>query len=166
MEEKKTMNQLMSEIKEQTKKQKSASRVDEINVMKTMLNDPDFSVSEYHKSKGYLGKKCPREEAVKFISSIAVSLTGIDSKSATIAANNYEFTKKDAIFLLDNSKSFMQTYLDTGRKLPIVQDSKIEASIMTRDIESKEKATPGGRVTVPAYTKVVCRSRNPKYNTK
>ena len=161
-----TMKELMKEIKEVTKKQKSASKVDEIRVMRTMLNDPDFTVSVFDKNKGLIGTRCPREEAVKFASSICTSITGIDSKSANELAANYEFTKKDAIFMIENSRDFTSTYLETGRKYCLVQDKDMQASIFTKPIDSKEKQIPGTdkSITVPSYTKLICRSKNPKYN--
>lgn len=169
MEEKVTMESLMAEIKETTKKQKSASRVDEIRVMRTMLNDPDFSISIYDRNKGYIGKRCPREEAVKFSANISSAITGLDMKSAMELANNYEFTKRDANFLLENNRDFTQTYLATGRKLPIVQSEDSEASILYRNVDAKEKCIPssdGSKQTtmVPAFKKVICKSKSPKYN--
>src|SRR5574344_569076 len=122
-----TMNSLMAEIREITKKQKAASRVDEIRVMKTMLNDPDFTVSIYDHNKGLIGQRSPREEAVKFISTVTSDMTGLDTKTAMDLGNKYEFTKKDAMFMLDMSKDFTTTYLSTGRKLPVVQGPDSEA---------------------------------------
>ncbi len=164
------MNDLMNEIREITKKQKAASRVDEIRVMRTMINDPNFSISVYDKNKGLIGSRCPREEAVKFAAGISSAITGLDNKSATELANNYEFSKKDASFLVENSKDFMQTYLQTGRKLPIIQGVDSEASIFYRPIEAKEKIVPNGNekksTLVPSYNKVICRSKCPKYVSK
>lgn len=169
MEDVRTMEELMAEIREITQKQKSSSRVDEIRVMRTMLNDPSFSVSVYDKNKGYIGTRCPREEAVKFAANLSSGITGLDTKSATALAENYEFSKRDAIFLIENGRDFMKTYLSTGRKLPIIQDTNAEASIFYRPTASKEKVVPtsdGGKQTtaVPGYNKVVCRSKSPKYN--
>lgn len=169
MEETKSMNELMSEIREVTQKQKSASRVDEIRVMRTMLNDPSFSVSIYDKNKGYIGTRCPRDEAVKFAANISSGITGLDNKSASELAQGYEFTKRDAIFLIENGRDFVKTYLSTGRKFPIIQAENAEASLFYRPTESKEKVVPtadgGKQVTpVPGYNKVVCRSKSPKYN--
>lgn len=169
MEERQTMEQLMSEIREVTKKQKSASRVDEIRVMRTMLNDPDFSVSIYDKNKGYIGTRCPREEAVKFITNVSSTITGLDMKSTQELANSYEFTKRDATFLIENGRDFTTTYLSTGRKLPIVQSEKSEASLLLRHVEQREKNVPNtnnnGITQVPAFDKVICKSKSPKYNT-
>lgn len=74
-----SMENLMAEIREVTKKQKASSRVDEIKVMKTMLNDPNFSISVYDKNKGYIGTRCPREEAVKFAANLSSAITGLDT---------------------------------------------------------------------------------------
>ena len=166
MEETQSMKELMEEIRETTKKQKSSSRVDEIRVMRTMLNDPDFSVSIYDKNKGYVGKRCPREEACKFITNVASTITGLDMKSTGELANNYEFTKKDAIFLIENGRDFNQTYLSTGRKLPIIQSETSEAAIFIRHIDEKEKNVPNGKgvTIVSSFDKVICRSKSAKYN--
>ena len=93
------VKKLMGEIQEVTAKQKAASRVDEIRVMKAMLNDPNFKVSIYDKNKGLVGTRCPREEATKFVASTTSAITGLDQAQATELANNYEFSKKDATFL-------------------------------------------------------------------
>jgi len=170
------MKELMNEIREVTKKQKAASKVDEIKVMKAMLNDPNYSVSIYDRSKGLIGSRCPREEAVSFIASVSASITGLDSNSAKEIAKDYEFTKKDAIFLIENSKDFINTYLDTGRKLPIIQSETTQAALIKKHVESKEKKVSSvlmgnvnnnkvesGTVTIPAFDKVICKSNCPKY---
>lgn len=161
-----SMKTIMDEIKETTKKAKAASKVDEIRVMRGMLNDPDFSISIYDKNKGMIGSRCPREEAVKFAANVSSSITGLDIKSATEIANGYEFTKKDAIFLIDNAKDFVSTYLETGRKLPIVQSATTEASLIVRHVDEKTKPVPNGTgtTTIPAYDKVVSKSKCPKYS--
>lgn len=167
-EEKTTMKALMKEIKEVTQKQKSASRVDEVRVMRTMLNDPNFKVSIYDRNKGLVGTRSPREEAVKFVASTSSAITGLDQTQATELANNYEFTKKDAAFLIENARDFTSTYLETGRKLPIVQSEKTEASLIVRHVEKKTKKIPdnlgGGTAIVPAFDKVISKSKSPKYN--
>ena len=169
-EETKTMAELMEEIRLATQKQCSSSRVDEIRVMRTMLNDGSFSVSIYDKNKGYIGQRCPREEAVKFVGNTSAAITGLETKSAMDLAENYEFTKRDAVFLIENARDFTKTYLATGRKLPPVQAENAEASLLYKSVSSKEKVVPtadGGKQTtiVPAHNKVVCRSKPPKYCT-
>lgn len=169
MENNVRMEELMTEIKEITKNQHSASKVDEIRVMRGMLNDPDFTVSVYDKNKGYIGTRCPREEALKFVVNTATAITGLDTKSAKELVQNYEFTKRDASFLIENGRDFTQVYLETGRKFPIVQGEDSEAAIFLRKIDSKEKSVPDSSTNstkntiVPGYNKVICRSRCPKY---
>ena len=167
MEQTQTMKELMAEIKEVTKKQRSVNKVDEIKVMKAMLNDPNFQISVYDKNKGLIGTRCPHEESVKYAANLCSAITGIDSKSATELASNYEFTKKDAIYMIDMSKSFVQTYLDTGRKINVCQTEDAQAELMTRAIPEKEKLIPGSSnetAKVPAYTKIIAKSKNPKYH--
>ena len=161
-----TMKELMAEIKETTKKQKSANKIDEIRVMRAMLNDPDFQISIYDKNKGYIGSRCPHENATEFVANVCSAVTGIDNKSASELASNYEFTKKDAIFMLETSRDFTNTYLETGRKLPMIQNEKSQAELFVRPVEAKEKAVPGENrtVKVAGFDKIICRSKNPKYN--
>ena len=161
-----TMKELMAEIQETTKKQKSANKIDEIRVMKGMLNDPDFSVSVFDKNKGYIGNRCPRQSAVDFVSNVCSAVTGIDNKSAAELAANYEFTKKDAIFMIENARDFIGTYLTTGRKLPLVQSETSQAEIFLRHVDAKEKNIPGENKTVKVapFDKVIAKSKSPKYN--
>lgn len=161
-----TMKNLMAEIRETTKKQKSANKIDEIRVMQGMLNDPDFSVSVFDKNKGYIGSRCPRQSAINFVSNVCSAVTGIDSKSATELASNYEFTKKDAIFMIENARDFTATYLSTGRKFPLVQTETSQAEIFLRHVDAKEKNVPGENKTVKVapFDKVIAKSKSPKYN--
>jgi hypothetical protein len=168
--ESESMASLMKEIREVTKKQKAASKADEIRVCRAMMNDPEFKVSIYDRTKGLIGERSPREEAVKFITNTASAITGLDVKSTEELANAYKFSNKDAMFILDMTRDFTTTYLSTGRKFPIVQSANSEAAIFNRPVASREKAVPSGAAghksaTVPAYNKVVCRSKCPKYNT-
>lgn len=84
-------------------------------------------------------------------------------------AKEYEFSKRDAIFLIDNSRDFTQTYLSTGRKLPIIQSKTTEAALIIRPMEAKNKVMPSEngekKVTrIAAFDKVICKSKSPKYN--
>ena len=78
MENNMKMDELMKEIKEITKNQHSSSKVDEIRVMRAMLNDPDFTVSVYDKNKGYIGTRCPREEALN-VYSISIFISSLSA---------------------------------------------------------------------------------------
>lgn len=164
--ENESMESLMNDIRKVTAKQRSSSRTDEVRVMRTMLNDKNFEVAVYDRNKGLVGTRSPREEALKFVADTASAITGIDAKDAKDLAKDYEFSKKDSLFLIENARDFTQTYLSTGRKFPIVQSADAEAALFTKPVAAKEKLTPSGRATVPAYNKVICRSKSPKYNEK
>ena len=169
MEQRSELNSLINEIKTNCK-QKSINKVDEIRVMRCMLNDPDFSLGVYDKNLGYVGQRCPHNEAVNFVTNIISGATGLDRKDSRHLASNYEFTKRDATFLLDNMRDFLTVYTDTGRKINIMQTDKTEACLMTRDIPAgvknvPDKNNPGQskQIKTSAYTKLVSATRCPKY---
>lgn len=164
------LENLVQEIKESTK-QISINKIDEVRVMKCMLNDPEFSLSVYDKKLGYVGQKCPHNEAVNFTKNIIMGSTGLDGKDSRHLAENYEFTKRDATFLLDNMRDFIQVYSETGRKMNIMQTEHTEASIYTKPVQSKTKSVPdkenpgqSKQITTSPYTKLVSVSKCPKYS--
>lgn len=168
--EPKNMNELIDQIKEVTKKQKSQSVSDQLRVQQMLLNDPTYEVSIYDKNKGRVGSRNVHNEAVNFIADTTSAITGISKKEALECAEGYKFTKKDASFFLNMSHDFTQVYLQTGRKMNLVQTEDSEASVFYRPVEAKEKIVPGKNGSRPtvisAYQKVVVRSKAPKYIKK
>jgi hypothetical protein len=172
MGKKSELEELVAEIKKETK-QISINKVDEVRVMRTMLNDPDFSIGVYDKSSGYVGQRCPHEEAVKFVKNIISGSTGLDQKDSKHLAESYEFTKRDANFMLDNMRDFISVYMDTGRKINIMQSAATEACLFTKDVPSSKKSVPDKEnpgksktiITSP-YIKLVSSAKCPKYNEK
>lgn len=164
------MQDLMKQIQEITMKQKSQNKGDEVAVAQTLLNDPDFQVGIYDKNKGLIGTRNVHEEAVKFVANISAEITGLDKKTAEDLASQYTFTKKDANFIINTSRDFVQTYLKTGRKFNLVQSEDTEANIFLKPTPAKEKLIPtkdGTKlVKTGAYQKVACKSGCPKYNMK
>lgn len=163
---------LVTEIKKSTT-QVAINKVDEIRVMKCMLNDPDYTVGVYDKNLGYIGERSPHEEAVTFAKNIISGATGLDSRDSRHLAENYEFTKRDACFLLDNMRDFVQTYMGTGRKLNIMQTAATEACLFTKPIEAGVKSVPDKenpgqikQITTSPYIKLVSNTKCPKYNEK
>lgn len=151
-------------------KQKSQNKGDEVAVAQTLLNDPDFQVGIYDKNKGLIGTRNVHEEAVKFVANISAEITGLDKKTAEDLASQYTFTKKDANFIINTSRDFVQTYLKTGRKFNLVQSEDAEANIFLKATPAKEKLIPTREgtklVKTGAYQKVACKSGCPKYNMK
>ena len=167
MRNEESMNDVMKQIIESSKKQRSQNRNDEIRVQRAMLNDPNFKVGIYDKKEGLIGERCPREEAVQFIADVSSAITGLDKPTTSKLANDYEFSKKDAQFFINMNKDFISTYLKTGRKYGLVQNEDCEASILYRPTSSREKIIPakdGFKTTVlPSYTKLISKSKAPKY---
>lgn len=170
MESKKSeLEQVISDIKKRAT-QVAVNRVDEITVMRAMLNDPDFYIGIYDKNQGYVGQRSPRVEAVNFTKNIISSTTGLDSKDSKFLAENYQFTKRDANFLVTNMKDFLNVYTGTGRKINIIQNAETEAALYTREVPAGKKCipdkdAPGGsrEVTTLPYTKLVSVTHCPKY---
>lgn len=163
------LEQLVSDIRKNTT-QTAINKVDEVRVMTSMLNDADFSLGVYDKTQGYIGQRCPHDEAVKFVKNIINGATGLDNKDSMHLAQNYEFTKKDANFLLGNMRDFMTVYMGTGRKINIIQSANTDASLFVKEVKATEKLVPdkdnpGSTKKVPTlgYTKLVSSSKCPRY---
>lgn len=163
------LENLVSEIKKTTT-QVSVNKVDEVRVMKSMLNDKNFTIGVYDRTIGYVGQRSPHNEAVKFVKNIVAGTTGLDMKDANLLAENYEFTKKDANFLLENMRDFLYVYTGTGRKINIMQSATTEACLYTKDVEPTTKKIPNKEnpgttksVQTKGYTKLVSANKSPKY---
>lgn len=140
--------------------QVSISKADEVSVMQSMLNDENFKIAVFDRTKGYIGSRSPRETALSIINDAICGVTGMGSKEASELSKSYEFTKRDASRYVTITKDFMSTYLQTGRKINVMNDSRDEASINLKYIESHEKKVPdqnGGTkiVSTPARIKLV-----------
>jgi hypothetical protein len=166
------LENLITEIKKNTN-QIAINKADEVRVMTTMLNDKEFTLGVYDKTRGYLGQKSPHNDAVKFVKNIISGATGLDSKDSLHLAENYTFTKKDSNFLLDNMRDFLNVYTNTGRKINIMQTATAEASLFTKEIKAGKKLIPDKdsssgtkEVDTNGYTKLISASKCPKYNMK
>lgn len=171
-EVKSEFQELLDEVKSNCK-QKSINKVDEVRVMRGMLNDPNFTIGVYDRKLGYVGQRCPREEAVTFAKNIISATTGLDGNDSKHLAESYEFTKRDATFLLDNMRDFANVYTQTGRKLNIIQNETTEATVSLKHIEAKTKSVPDKdnpgqtkQVETVAFDKLVSSSKCPKYLSK
>ena len=149
------LNDLINNIKNETS-QIYINKSNEIDVMRCMLNDKDYSISVYDKN-GYVEQRSPHEEAIKFIASVINRSTGLD--------------KKDAVFLLNNSRDFISTYMNSGRKFNIMQTKDTEADIYTEKVDSKIKSIPikdsdkkFKEIKTSSYTKLKCSSKCPRYS--
>lgn len=112
-----TVKQLIEEINS-TRTQTSASVKDEVRVMRAMLNDPTFQVDVWGRS-GIEGQYCPYDEARTMIANIIKDTTKISTNEATELASSYQFGNQEANIMIGISKEFINTYIETGRKLPL-----------------------------------------------
>ena len=126
---------------DKTRTQASASAKDETTVMRAMLNDPTYKVDVYSK-KGIEGQYCPHDEAVNLASNIIKGAASIPAAEANELASKYEFTKNDANIMIGISKEFVNTYLDTGRKLPLGGREDSNISIKKRVKEESISSFP------------------------
>ena len=134
-----SVKELINEINT-TRTQVSASTKDEIRVMKAMLNDPTFKVDVYGKS-GVEGSYCPYEESRMMITNILKDTAKITTKEAMELSNQYEFGKQESAIMVGLSKEFVNTYIETGRKLPLGGREKSNISIAKKVKEEKVGST-------------------------
>lgn len=135
-----TVKELVEDIKA-SKTQTSANAKDEVKVMKAMLNDPTYKVDVYSK-KGVTGQYCPYEETRGVVTDILKSTTRMSNKEATELASTYEFDNKGAQAMVNLSKEFINTYVETGRKLPLGGREDSNISIASKIKEAKISSFP------------------------
>lgn len=162
---------LLEEIKKGLS-QRSSSQKDEEHVMRAMLNDPTYSVGIYDKT-GKVGEYCPFDDSRNMIGSIINEATGIQAKEARALASTFEFTKKESQSMVNISKEFVNTYLHTGRKLPLGGREKSNASLLLKEIPESEKKFPNsigdandkssGTTVVPAHEGIKVSAPCPSY---
>lgn len=134
------VNELVKGIREGLKQQ-SSSQKDELAVMRAMLNDKEYQVGVYSK-EGQIGTFCPAEEARTMISSVISGATKVSLPEAQQLANEYEFTKNDAQNMINISKEFVNTYLETGRKLPLGGRETSDVSLLKKDVAESTRSFP------------------------
>lgn len=157
------VTKLMEEIKGGLKKS-IASQKDEKDVMRAMLNDPDYKVGVYTKA-GKVDEYCPYEESRAMIGNIISATTHMNSAEAEALAKSYEVTNKDAETMVGISKEFVNTYLSTGRKLPLGGRETMNVSLEKKDVPERITRVPnkGTTTVVPAHTKIKASGSCPKW---
>lgn len=131
---------ITSEIRDRVNT-KSSSRKDEVTVMRAMLNDPSYQVGVYGK-EGKIGDYSPYADARKMFANIISETTKIPQAEAQELSNGYELTKSDATTMVNLSKEFVNTYLYTGRKLPLGGRKNMDASLILKKVKSRDKKVP------------------------
>lgn len=153
--------QLLVEDIRKNLSQASSSTKDEVTVMVEMLNDKDYKVGEYTKA-GKVGEYSPYEDSRKMVASIVNKTAKISMPEAKTLADSYQFGKSEATSMVNISKEFVNTYLQTGRKLPFGGRENMSASLLIKHVDESKKQFPiggigskeRGEVTIPAHDSV------------
>lgn len=167
-----TVKEMVSSIKKDLR-QSSASAKDEVSVMMAMVNDKTFKVDEVQSDGSIVNTYCPAEVAEDLTASIIKSTTKVSTAEAEELAKNHQFTKKEASAMVTISKEFVNTYLDTGRKLKfgnregkslVLSQKDKDASVCTfpKKVGIDADGTPRyqlAETTIPAYKEVKAVSR-------
>ncbi len=135
-----TVKELINNIAE-TRTQTSANTKDEIKVAQAMLNDPTYVVDVYSKN-GVSGQYSPYADTRAMIADIIKDATRVSAREADELARNYQFTKNGAQTMVNFSKEFINTYLQTGRKLPLGAREKSNCSLVKKVKEAKVSTFP------------------------
>lgn len=135
-----TVEMMVKDIRDNLS-QVSSSQKDEVSVMQAMLNDPNYKVGVYKKD-GLVDTYCPSAEAREMVGRIISTTTKVGSQEAKALSNNYQFTKADASTMVGLSKEFINTYVQTGRKLPLGGRQNSDVSLELKVIEEKSSGFP------------------------
>jgi hypothetical protein len=131
---------LISEIKTNLS-QTSASQKDEVRVMRAMLNDTSYKVDIYEK-EGKVGEYCPAEDARKMITSVIASAAKVPTAEAEQMASAHEFKKSEAETFINISKEFTNTYIQTGRKLPLGGRATSDVALSEKHVDATDRPYP------------------------
>ena len=135
-----TVNILLDEITSSLS-QTSSSRRDEIRIMQAMLSDPEYEVSVYGKD-GKEGTYNPALEYRAMCASVISNAARIPMSEATQLMDDYTVRKTEAAAMVGISKEFVNTYLKTGRKLPLGAREKSDVSLSLKKVEATTRVYP------------------------
>lgn len=131
---------LINEIKGNVS-QVSANGKDELNFMRTMLNDPSYEVEVYN-SKEVIGTFNPCKAARETLAIGISSATKISQEEAGALVEDHVFGKKEAQNYIGISKQFILGYGETGRKINLGTRANSDISISMREEPAKACTYP------------------------
>lgn len=134
------LDDLVNEIKVSLT-QTASSNKDEERVMRLMLNDRDFKVDIFDK-EGKVDEYSPAEDVRGLISSVISNTTKISLDEAKNLANDYDFKKAETQSFIRIGKEFINTYLQTGRKLPLGSRELSDVSLSLKNVEGGIRKYP------------------------
>ena len=148
----------------ETISQTTSSRKDEIAVTKAMLNDKTYEVGVYTKD-GKTETYNPSSAMRNFLATGMSKAAHLTIQEAKELANNHEFGNSEAQDVLGFSKELVNTYIHTGRKLPLGGRENSDIALGLKEVPAGERRFPtvkgidengkkipgSGKTFVPAY---------------
>ena len=140
MSENPTVKGLLTEISGGLS-QVSSSRKDEIRVMQAMLSDPSYEVTIYGKD-GPEGTYCPTTDFRSMCASVIANAAKVPTAEAEQLMSDYVVRKGEATSMVNISKEFVNTFLQTGRKLPLGPRETSDVSWSLKKVEASTRLYP------------------------
>ena len=140
MSENNTVKGLIDEISTGLS-QVSSSRKDETRIMQAMLSDDKYVVSIYGKD-GVEGTYSPAGDFRAMCASVISNAAKVPMAEATQLMDGYAVRKGEATAMVNISKEFVNTYLQTGRKLPLGSREKSDVSLSLKKVEASTRLYP------------------------
>ena len=140
MEPTTTVKGLLNEISTNLS-QKSASRKDEVRIMQAMLSDPSYEVNIYGKD-GIEGSYNPTTDFRSMCASIMSHTAKIPMAEANQLMDDYQVSKTEAGSMINISKEFVNTFIKTGRKLPLGARETSDISLSQKKVEASTRLYP------------------------
>ena len=138
-------------------KSATANSKDEVRVAVAMLNDPSYVVDIYDKT-GVCGQYSPYADTRDMLTSIIKNSMQVEEAEARKHSEAYQFTKATAQTMVNFSKEYINTYLQTERKLPLGGRATSNAALTIKHKEARDVAAPFSddpknpkMVHIPAY---------------
>lgn len=121
--------------------QVSSSKKDEVRVMQAMLSDPTYEVAIYGKD-GVEGTYNPTNDFRAMCASVISNSAKIPMAEATQLMDDYSVRKNEASSMVNISKEFVNTFMQTGRKLPLGAREKSDVSLSLKKVEASTRLYP------------------------
>ena len=131
---------LVNEIAENLS-QTSSSRKDETRIMQAMLSDPSYEVNIYGRD-GIEGTYNPTNDFRSMCASVISNAAKVPIAEATQLMSDYSVRKSEATSMVNISKEFVNTFLKTGRKLPLGAREKSDVSLSLKKVEASTRMYP------------------------
>lgn len=121
--------------------QTSSSRKDERRVMQTMLSDPSYEVTVYGRD-GAEGTYNPALDFRAMCASVISNAAKVPAAEAAQLMDGYIVRKSEAESMINISKEFVNTFMKTGRKLPLGAREKSDVSLSLKKVEATTRMYP------------------------